>query len=129
MSQEPCSSWGERATEEGGGGERCDRGPRRRRQPRLHEKHRPQPNSDTPTTTQQRQHESNNATITSNTTPNTQQAVIKPQYVDHIPKAVRGNVGTVLDEKDQRGVKARLLKDLDLEQVRLGGVKMGRLIG
>ena len=44
-------------------------------------------------------------------------AVIKPQYVDHIPKAVRGNVGEVLEGKDQRGVKARLLKDLDLEQV------------
>ncbi|KAI8465362.1 MAG: P-loop containing nucleoside triphosphate hydrolase protein [Monoraphidium minutum] len=44
-------------------------------------------------------------------------AVIKPQYVDHIPKAVRGNVGEVLDSKDQRGVKAKLLADLDLEQV------------
>lgn len=43
--------------------------------------------------------------------------MIKPQYVDHIPKAVRGNVGEVLDGKDQRGVKAKLLKDLDLEQV------------
>jgi hypothetical protein len=47
----------------------------------------------------------------------TPQAVIKPQYVDHIPKAVRGNVGEVLAEKDQRDVKAKLLKDLDLEQV------------
>ena len=45
------------------------------------------------------------------------QAVIKPQYVDHIPKAVRGNVGQVLEEKDQRGVKDYLLKELDLEQV------------
>eukprot|EP00877_Chromochloris_zofingiensis_P000408 jgi/Chrzof1/10368/Cz04g39110.t1 len=44
-------------------------------------------------------------------------AVIKPQYVDHIPKAVRGNVDEVLDTKDQRNVKAMLLKDLDLEQV------------
>jgi hypothetical protein len=32
---------------------------------------------------------------------------------------VRGNVGAVLDEKDQRGVKAKLLVDLDLEQVRV----------
>ena len=46
-------------------------------------------------------------------------AVIKPQYVDHIPKAVRGNVGEVLAEKDQRGVKEMLLRELDLEQVRL----------
>jgi ATP-binding cassette subfamily E protein 1 len=46
-------------------------------------------------------------------------AVIKPQYVDHIPKAVRGNVGEVLAAKDERGggVKAGLLRDLDLEQV------------
>lgn len=44
-------------------------------------------------------------------------AIIKPQYVDHIPKAVRGNVGTVLDEKDQRNLKERLLEELDLRQV------------
>jgi ATP-binding cassette, sub-family E, member 1 len=44
-------------------------------------------------------------------------AIIKPQYVDHIPKAVRGNVGLVLDQKDQRGVKAQLLEELDLAQV------------
>jgi len=44
-------------------------------------------------------------------------AIIKPQYVDHIPKAVRGNVGDVLDQKDERGAKAELLKELDLEQV------------
>lgn len=45
------------------------------------------------------------------------QAVIKPQYVDHIPKAVRGNVLDVLISKDQRGVKDDLLRDLDLQQV------------
>lgn len=44
-------------------------------------------------------------------------AVIKPQYVDHIPKAVRGNVGEVLASKDQRDIKDELLKDLDLLQV------------
>jgi ATP-binding cassette, sub-family E, member 1 len=44
-------------------------------------------------------------------------AVIKPQYVDHIPKAVRGNVGDVLIAKDARGVREALQKDLDLEQV------------
>ena len=44
-------------------------------------------------------------------------AVIKPQYVDHIPKAVRGNVGEVIDGKDERGIKASLYKDLDLAQV------------
>jgi ATP-binding cassette subfamily E protein 1 len=44
-------------------------------------------------------------------------AIIKPQYVDHIPKAVRGNVGEVMAEKDERGARAQLLLDLDLEQV------------
>lgn len=44
-------------------------------------------------------------------------AVMKPQYVDHIPKAVRGNVGDVLDTKDQRGIKEDLLSQLDLRQV------------
>ncbi|KAL4855086.1 ABC transporter E family member 2 [Chlorella vulgaris] len=44
-------------------------------------------------------------------------AIIKPQYVDHIPKAVRGNVEEVLIEKDQRGQRQQLMKDLDLEQV------------
>ena len=31
--------------------------------------------------------------------------------------ACRGNVGEIMDQKDQRGVKAALLRDLDLEQV------------
>ncbi|RWR74424.1 ABC transporter E family member 2 [Cinnamomum micranthum f. kanehirae] len=44
-------------------------------------------------------------------------ALIKPQYVDHIPKAVQGNVGQVLDQKDEREVKAELCKNLDLNQV------------
>ncbi|EIE24324.1 Abce1 protein [Coccomyxa subellipsoidea C-169] len=44
-------------------------------------------------------------------------ATIKPQYVDHIPKAVRGSVESIIDEKDARGVKEMLLRDLDLEQV------------
>ncbi|KDD74545.1 hypothetical protein H632_c1239p0 [Helicosporidium sp. ATCC 50920] len=44
-------------------------------------------------------------------------AIIKPQYVDHIPKAVRGNVLTLLKEKDSRGVMAELLDSLELRQV------------
>mmetsp|Transcript_13792 Transcript_13792/g.29758 ORF Transcript_13792/g.29758 Transcript_13792/m.29758 type:complete len:612 (+) Transcript_13792:152-1987(+) len=44
-------------------------------------------------------------------------AVIKPQYVDNIPKAVRGNVLEVLEQKDQRNIKAKLLLELDLQQV------------
>ncbi|KAL6955551.1 ABC transporter E member 2, partial [Sarracenia purpurea var. burkii] len=45
------------------------------------------------------------------------QAIIKPQYVDHIPKAVQGNVGQVLDQKDERGVKEELCVDLELNKV------------
>ncbi|KAJ8645968.1 hypothetical protein MRB53_007716 [Persea americana] len=45
------------------------------------------------------------------------EALIKPQYVDHIPKAVQGNVGQVLDQKDEREIKAELCNNLDLNQV------------
>ncbi|KAF9690372.1 hypothetical protein SADUNF_Sadunf01G0188900 [Salix dunnii] len=44
-------------------------------------------------------------------------AIIKPQYVDHIPRAVQGNVGQVLDQKDERDKKAELCHDLELNQV------------
>ncbi|PON37476.1 ABC transporter ABCE [Parasponia andersonii] len=44
-------------------------------------------------------------------------AIIKPQYVDHIPKAVQGNVGQVLDQKDEIERKAELCNDLELNQV------------
>ncbi|KAG9133414.1 hypothetical protein Leryth_013231 [Lithospermum erythrorhizon] len=44
-------------------------------------------------------------------------AIIKPQYVDHIPKAVQGNVGQVLDQKDERDHKEILCADLELNQV------------
>lgn len=46
------------------------------------------------------------------------QAIIKPQYVDHIPKAVQGNVGQVLDQKDERDMKEELCVDLELNQVK-----------
>ncbi|GJN35057.1 hypothetical protein PR202_gb23785 [Eleusine coracana subsp. coracana] len=45
------------------------------------------------------------------------QAIIKPQYVDHIPKAVQGNVGQVLEQKDERDMKTELCIDLGLNQV------------
>lgn len=48
---------------------------------------------------------------------NWQQAIIKPQYVDHIPKAVKGNVGEVLAQKDEREMRFELAKELDLNQV------------
>ncbi|CAA2999331.1 ABC transporter E family member 2 [Olea europaea subsp. europaea] len=44
-------------------------------------------------------------------------AVMKPQYVDHIPKAIQGNVGQALEERDERAMKAELCFDLELNQV------------
>eukprot|EP00899_Mesostigma_viride_P010126 jgi/Mesvir1/19114/Mv12857-RA.1 len=44
-------------------------------------------------------------------------AIIKPQYVDHIPKAVSGNVQQVIDQKNERDEKQRLLDVLDLNAV------------
>jgi len=41
-------------------------------------------------------------------------AVIKPQYVDNIPKAVKGTVTKILDQKDERKIKEKMLEDLDL---------------
>ncbi len=45
------------------------------------------------------------------------QAIIKPQYVDHIPRAVKGKVGDVLDQKDEKGKKTELARDLELDHV------------
>ncbi|KAK9145466.1 hypothetical protein Sjap_005369 [Stephania japonica] len=44
-------------------------------------------------------------------------AVIKPQYLENIPKSVQGNVGQVLGQKDERGMKAELCVDLELNQI------------
>jgi ATP-binding cassette subfamily E protein 1 len=44
-------------------------------------------------------------------------AIIKPQYVDHIPKAVKGTVDKIVSAKDERNIKEQILKDLDLEKV------------
>ncbi|PQQ14936.1 ABC transporter E family member 2-like isoform X1 [Prunus yedoensis var. nudiflora] len=43
-------------------------------------------------------------------------AVIKPQYVDHIPKVAEGNVGELLKQKDERGVMEEVIVDLELNQ-------------
>ena len=37
--------------------------------------------------------------------------------MDHIPKAVQGNVGQVLEQKDERDMKAELCEDLELNKV------------
>jgi len=44
-------------------------------------------------------------------------AVIKPQYVDHIPRAVSGTVGKIIGAKDQREVADTLLPELDLDHL------------
>jgi ATP-binding cassette, sub-family E, member 1 len=44
-------------------------------------------------------------------------AIIKPQYVDHIPKTVKGTVGKLFSSKDERNVKDQLINDLDLKNV------------
>lgn len=50
-------------------------------------------------------------------------AIIKPQYVDHIPRAVKGQVGEILRKKDERNVyeardgQASMLDILDLNDV------------
>eukprot|EP01118_Nematostelium_gracile_P013243 TRINITY_DN497_c0_g1_i1.p1 TRINITY_DN497_c0_g1~~TRINITY_DN497_c0_g1_i1.p1 ORF type:complete len:608 (+),score=180.75 TRINITY_DN497_c0_g1_i1:77-1900(+) len=42
-------------------------------------------------------------------------AIIKPQYVDHIPKAVKGTVDKILSGKDERKKKEAIMDDLDLD--------------
>ncbi|ERM98962.1 ABC transporter E family member 2 [Amborella trichopoda] len=42
---------------------------------------------------------------------------IKPQYVDHIPKAARGTVREVLAQKDERGMMTEICCDLELNEV------------
>lgn len=44
-------------------------------------------------------------------------AIIKPQYVDAIPRAVKGTVRDCIARKDERGVLAEMAKELDLEHV------------
>jgi len=44
-------------------------------------------------------------------------AIIKPQYVDHIPRAVKGAVEKILSGKDERNVKDQLIADLDLSTI------------
>eukprot|EP00611_Tribonema_gayanum_P028634 TRINITY_DN7419_c0_g1_i1.p1 TRINITY_DN7419_c0_g1~~TRINITY_DN7419_c0_g1_i1.p1 ORF type:complete len:636 (-),score=267.21 TRINITY_DN7419_c0_g1_i1:595-2502(-) len=44
-------------------------------------------------------------------------AIIKPQYVDHIPQAVRGKVQEILLAKNERDNVDKLLDDMDLRHV------------
>jgi ATP-binding cassette subfamily E protein 1 len=40
--------------------------------------------------------------------------VIKPQYVDHIPRAVKGTVGGIMAKKDERQMQDHMCRELDL---------------
>lgn len=41
-------------------------------------------------------------------------ATIKPQYVDHIPRSVKGIVGEILKTRDERGILTTIIDDMDL---------------
>ncbi|KXJ22894.1 ATP-binding cassette sub-family E member 1 [Exaiptasia diaphana] len=45
-------------------------------------------------------------------------AIIKPQYVDQIPKAVKGSVQSILDRKDETESQLEICRQLDLIAVR-----------
>jgi ATP-binding cassette subfamily E protein 1 len=42
---------------------------------------------------------------------------LKPQYVDHIPKAVKGKVGELLSSVDERGMYSEMVKKLGLDHL------------
>eukprot|EP00953_Heterococcus_sp_UTEX-ZZ885_P005747 3559-Heterococcus_DN1.PRE.1 len=44
-------------------------------------------------------------------------AIIKPQYVDHIPQAVKGKVLEILNNKNERNNVEQLLDEMDLRHV------------
>jgi len=44
-------------------------------------------------------------------------AIIKPQYVDAIPKAVKGVVKAILETKDERKIRERIIENLELSKV------------
>ena len=44
-------------------------------------------------------------------------AIIKPQYVDHIPKAVKGSVKDLMTAKNQRNNLDWIMEELDLKHV------------
>lgn len=57
-------------------------------------------------------------------------ALIKPQYVDQIPKAVKGSVGVLLDKRDERKNQVRICEMLDLSHIRdreIGALSGGEL--
>ena len=53
----------------------------------------------------------------------TMKAIIKPQYVDHIPKAIKGVVGEILTQKNEHGARDYIIEILDLSNVIGRGVQ------
>mmetsp|Transcript_63343 Transcript_63343/g.169362 ORF Transcript_63343/g.169362 Transcript_63343/m.169362 type:complete len:657 (+) Transcript_63343:52-2022(+) len=53
----------------------------------------------------------------------TMKAIIKPQYVDHIPKAIKGIVGEILTQKNEHGIRDYIVDILDLANVIGRGVQ------
>jgi ATP-binding cassette subfamily E protein 1 len=51
-------------------------------------------------------------------------ALIKPQYVDHIPKAIKGTVGPLLRAKDERNLCETMMVDLQLDHVQTRDIEM-----
>lgn len=45
-------------------------------------------------------------------------ALIKPQYVDQIPKAVKGSISALLDKKDERSMQDEICEMLDLTHIK-----------
>ncbi|KAL1450526.1 hypothetical protein WDU94_002878, partial [Cyamophila willieti] len=50
-------------------------------------------------------------------------ALIKPQYVDQIPKAVKGTVQQLLDKKNERDNQAEMCRMLELDNIRGRGIE------
>jgi ATP-binding cassette subfamily E protein 1 len=48
---------------------------------------------------------------------NNLKALVKPQYVDHIPKAVKGKVGELIRAKDQRERAENILAEMELNHL------------
>merc|ERR1739847_197479 len=53
----------------------------------------------------------------------TLRAMIKPQYVDRLPKQISGQVSDILDKKDDRKVKDQYCKDLELSHLQERQIK------
>ena len=52
------------------------------------------------------------------------QAIIKPQYVDHIPQAAKGKVLEILTAKNERNNIDKLLDEMDLRHVLVSRLRM-----